>query len=500
MNPGARWPVIAWAAGGVLFVLLATANGAGYRYGVSDQAFYIPVVTRSLQPDAFPRDRVVIDAEGRLMVLDEILAAVIRTTGVSLETLYLSGYLASLALIWTGLVLIGSRVYSNAWATAALAAAFTMLHRIPQTSANSFEPYFHPRMLAFGFGTLAIALVLRRRPWVAVALVAATAIIHITTGLWFAVMIGVALAVVDVYLRRLAIAGAIVAALILAWAATAGPLQAAMVTMDGTWLAAVASKDSLFATGWPVWAWAANLGMIALLWWAFGRRQRQGIARPEDAALAWGATALGVLFLVTLPFVASRLSLVVQFQIPRVFWLVDFITTVYVIGAVADTGQYAGRTFAVRRPKIVALLLVVIAASGGMYLMLVERPDRPLFETRLADSPWEDAMLWIKRQPIDVHVLADPGHAWKYNTSVRVAAERDVYLEEVKDSALAIYSRDVAQRVVERTGALGDFTALTAEHARDLAARYDLDYLVTTADLPLKVAYRNRQFRIYSLR
>ena len=109
-------------------------------------------------------------------------------------------------------------------------------------------------------------------------------------------------------------------------------------------------------------------------------------------------------------------------------------------------------------------------------------------------------MLWIKRQPIDVHVLADPGHAWKYNTSVRVAAERDVYLEEVKDSALAIYSRDVAQRVVERTGALGDFTALTAEHARDLAARYDLDYLVTTADLPLKVAYRNRQFRIYSLR
>src|SRR5207342_2284543 len=26
----------------VAFVLVATANGAGYRYGVSDQAFYIP--------------------------------------------------------------------------------------------------------------------------------------------------------------------------------------------------------------------------------------------------------------------------------------------------------------------------------------------------------------------------------------------------------------------------------------------------------------------------
>lgn len=131
--------------------------------------------------------------------------------------------------------------------------------------------------------------------------------------------------------------------------------------------------------------------------------------------------------------------------------------------------------------------------------MLVERPERPLFEARIADSPWQDAMVWIRRQPLDAHVLADPGHAWKYGTSVRVSAERDVFLEEVKDAALAIYSRDVAVRVVERTNAVGDFSTLTADHARDLARRYDLDYLITTADLPLPVAYRNDQFRIYAI-
>lgn len=499
MNEPTRWPVTAWVAGGVLFVLLATANGAGYRYGVSDQAFYIPVVTRSLEPAAFPRDAPIIDAEGRLMVLDEILAAVMQTTGVSLETLYLAGYFTSLALLWVGIILIGTRVYRNRWAMAALAAAFTLRHRIPQTSANSLEPYFHPRMLAFALGTLAVAAVLRRRAWTAVALVALCAVIHITTGLWFAVMIGVALAVLDAHLRRLAIAGAVAATLVLVWAATLGPLRAAVVTMDETWLQAVASKDSLFATGWPLWAWAANLGMLALLWWAYRRRQRQGLARTEDAALVWGATALAALFLGTLPWVAGGWSIVVQFQISRVFWLIDFIATVYVVGVVADTDAYAGRTFAVRRPMIVALLLTAVAASRGAYVMLVERPDRPLFEAHIADSPWEDAMLWLRRQPLDVHVLADPGHSWKYGTSVRVSAERDVYLEEVKDSALAIYSRDVAARVVERTRALGDFTTLTAGRATELARRYDLDYLVTTADLPLPLAYRNDQFRIYSL-
>ena len=109
-------------------------------------------------------------------------------------------------------------------------------------------------------------------------------------------------------------------------------------------------------------------------------------------------------------------------------------------------------------------------------------------------------MRWLARQPVTAHVLADPGHAWKYGTSVRVSAARDVFLEDQKDSAIAIYSRDVAHRVVERAAALGDFTTLTPERARALANAYELDYLVTEARLDLPVSYENAQFRIYLLR
>jgi hypothetical protein len=96
-------------------------------------------------------------------------------------------------------------------------------------------------------------------------------------------------------------------------------------------------------------------------------------------------------------------------------------------------------------------------------------------------------------------VLADPGHAWKHGTSVRASGRHDVFHEEVKDAALAIYSRDVALRVLERTAAIGDFGALTPERARHLAQQYDLDYLVTDADLPLPLAYRNARFKVYVL-
>jgi hypothetical protein len=480
-------------ASAAVFVLIATANGAGYRYGVSDQAFYIPVVVRSIDASLFPRDASLIDAQGHLMAMDEVLAALVRSTGVSLEWLYLGGYVLSMTIVWAGLVLIGARVYRSPWASVALCAAFTLRHRIPQTSANSIEPYFHPRMLAFGLGALAVAAVLRRRAWLAVALVAMSAPVHITTALWFSMLVGVALAVLDDRMRRLGTAGALAAALLLGVAAIAGPLRGTLTTMDDVWLQAVASKDSLFATGWPLWAWLANLGSLALLWIAQRVRARRGGSTPEDIALAWGATALVALFLVTLPLVAARVGLPVQFQISRVFWLIDLVATVYLVGMLVDEPRARARGAAV------ALVLVAVAVGRGAFVMLVERPERPLFEVHAHESPWQDAMQWVRRRPIDTHVLADPGHAWKYGTSVRVAAERDVFLEEVKDSALAIYSRHVAVRLVERTQALGDFTTLTTEHARALAGRYDLDILVTEADLSLPVLYRNSQFRIYAL-
>ena len=109
-------------------------------------------------------------------------------------------------------------------------------------------------------------------------------------------------------------------------------------------------------------------------------------------------------------------------------------------------------------------------------------------------------MRWIARTPPSSHVLADPGHAWKYGTSVRVAGERDVYLEEVKDVALALYSRDVAMRVLGRIQDAAGFDSITPDRALALAHQYDLNYLVIDHDMTLPLAYRNAQFRIYALK
>jgi hypothetical protein len=478
----------------VAFVAVATANGAGYRYGVSDQAFYIPVVTRALDPSAFPRDGALIDAQGQLMLSDEVVAGLVRATGWDLDWLFLGAYVVSILAVWAGLTLIGAKVYRSAWATTALVAAYTLRHRITRTSANSLEPYFHPRLLAFGLGLLAVSALLRRRHWLAVGLVALAAGVHVTTGLWCAVVVGTAILVLEPRWRRTALPLALAAVAVAGWMLRGGLLKGRLQVMDAVWLQAVASKDSLFATEWPASAWAANLGLLVVLWLAHRYRTARGQATAEDAALVWGATALVALFLATLPFVAARVAFFVQLQMPRVFWVVDALATVYAVAALVGDAR-ANR----RRAVVVAAAVTAVAVGRGIYVMRVERPDRALVAVHLPQDAWHDALRWVARQDPRAHVLADPGHAWKFGTSVRVAAARDVLLEEVKDSALAIYSREVATRVVERTHAIGDFSAMNGDRVNALALRYDLHYLVTVSDLPLPEVYRNDRFRVYAL-
>src|SRR5262249_24819516 len=174
------------------FVVLATMNAAGYRYAASDQAFYIPAILRHLDPALFPRDAALIDAQARLIAFDEMGAAMVRATGLSLQHLFLALYVGTLLLLYTGIAWIASRLYATRWAAVALAAALTLRHAIAKTGANTLEGYFHPRELAFALGLIAVGAFLDRRWFLIPALLVAGALFHPTTSAWFAFWLSVA--------------------------------------------------------------------------------------------------------------------------------------------------------------------------------------------------------------------------------------------------------------------------------------------------------------------
>ncbi len=160
LSPSLAWGGLAIAA----FALLVTANSAGYRYGVSDQAYYVPAILAKLTPGLFPRDTAMLEAQGRFSVFDDLLAGVVRVTGVSLPALFAAGYVVTVVLFAAAVMAIGRAAYRSRWSVAALLAALALRHQVLGTGVNSFEGYFHPRVLSFAIGALAVACVLRDTP------------------------------------------------------------------------------------------------------------------------------------------------------------------------------------------------------------------------------------------------------------------------------------------------------------------------------------------------
>ncbi len=480
-------PAVQWMAGAVFFFLLATANAGGYRYGASDQAFYIPAIRKAMDASLFPRDSAMLAAQGHVILWDGFVAGAAAATQLPLPWVFFLLYAAGMIALYAGAGMLARAVGMSPWGTAAFLALLTLRHRIAKTGVNTLEGYLHPRMIAFAFGVFAAAAFVRRRPGWAIAALAAAGAVHPTTGVWFAMLLGAAAFVAwprwRVPLAAIQIAGAAAAV----WAIAAGPLAARAVVMDEAWLSAIATKDYLFPHEWPAYAWVFNLLPAAIVAWAAVRWKD---VAPEVRGLLAGALALTTFFLVTLPFVAMRYGLAVQMQIPRVFWLVE-LTALVVICVMLSRSR--GSTAAV-----VAAVLVIASAARGATIVLVEK-DAGLFAVDLPRDDWTDAMAWLRAQPVDVHVLADPGHAWRYGSSVRVPAERDLFHEDVKDAALAMYDRDVAMRVVERRTLTNDFASKSAAGLLALARAHGLDYLVTDQRYDLPLAYENARFRIYAL-
>jgi hypothetical protein len=507
--------------GAVAFGLLATLNAAGYRYGVADQAFYVPAVQQHLDPALFPRDGTLIASQSRLLIFDELFAIAQRATGLSIPWLFLAGYLTTLGVLYAALVALGRTLYTRPWTVAALVFAATLRHRITKTGANTLEGHFHPRMLAFAIGIAALVAVLRRRAFIASLCVLAAGLLHPTTATWFAIWVGIALAVNEPRLRRplalVAVTGVLAGVVILATSTLT------LAAMDEPWIKAFEDKDYIFSTDWSASSWLLNLLYIVLIVLGFAARQRAGVARPSERGLVAGCLALVALFFLALPLVAFRSAFIVQLQISRVFWMADLLATVYVIWLIAEGWLRSPRGSAHASPlpggesgsgwraPALAIVLALLAVGRGWYVLRVEHPGRPLVEVDLPDDAWCDASRWIERHtPKDAHLLADPGHAWKYGSSLRVSAARDVFLEDVKDAAVGFYDRGIALRVAERRAAgssmaLGDASAAGPAadlpgHLRALASRYDLDYLVTEQSLPFPEAYQNARFHVYRLR
>ena len=466
-----------------------------YRYGASDQAFYLPAVLLDLHPEYFPRDAGLILAQARLTGADEVIGGLASLTSAPLPVLFVVLYVGALLLLATASWLIANRLYRHSWTGVALLAALTLRHGIWRTGTNTLEGYFHPRQLAFAFGAIAVAAILRGRLLPAAAALALAAVMHPTTALWFGIWLASAVAVSEPRWRKPLAAAIVAGGITAAWALTAGPLAGRLVRMDPEWLATLATKDYLFPLEWPAAAWFINLLPLPVIIAVYVRRRRAGLVDRAETGIALGVLSLAGVFAAILPLNAARIGLAVQLQPARIFWMLDFMASIYIVWALAE-----GTSARARRAQLAAAIVLCLSMARGAYLKVVSFPERPIAQLDIRSDDWGRAMAWARTTDSGSGWLADPGHAIWYGTSVRVAAGRDVLVEAVKDAAIGMYDRGVAIRTRDRLAAVDDFRSLSTERALALAAAYDLDYLIADRAFDLPLAFQSGELRIYRLR
>jgi hypothetical protein len=296
--------------------------------------------------------------------------------------------------------------------------------------------------------------------------------------------------------RKALIASAValgIAAGIVLWR---GPLAGRLVRMDADWLAVIADRDYLFPLAWPADVWVTNLVAIPIILVCWRARARAHLTVAGETPLVAGALALAVIFFAWLPFSASHIAIAVQMQVTRVFWLIDFLGTVYLVWAVAEgTSAAPGK-----RGAIAASLILALSTVRGVYSGFVEFPNRPIVSMDIQHADWRDAMAWAKATDPARGWLADPHHAALYGSTVRAAGHRDVLIDLLKDPAIAMYDRGIAMRLADRERALAALAWDTPDGARALARRYGLDYLVIDRELNLPLAHRSGSVFIYRIR
>ena len=164
------------------------------------------------------------------------------------------------------MALIGDRLYVSRWSTAALLMALTLRHRIARTGVNTYESCFHPRVLTFAIGLVAVGLFLRGRRVAALTLARRRVpgapddrrVVRDLDGGGRGGR-GVAVARRAVAWSSAPWCRALIAARV--WPCVAsGALADRLAVMDAPWLAAFESRDYLFpADDWKPGTWLTHL-------------------------------------------------------------------------------------------------------------------------------------------------------------------------------------------------------------------------------------------------
>ncbi len=447
----------------------------GYHPGFEDDGVYLAAVERRVHPELFPHDFRFFTVQLQATIFDRFIAAWVSLTRMSIAWAELFWQCAAIvAILATSRVILQHFFASKRaqWAGVAMLGAMFALP-VSGTALYILDQHLHPRALSTALILAAIALLLDRRGWRAVACLAGAFLFHPIMGAMgisfcFFLWLGVRGRLDWMFLNG--DFGARPAVLVLL------PLGWIFEPPTSAWRTALGTRTYYFLFQWHWYEWLGALGPILLFWmlakWAAGRRNVP-LARFAAAVVAYALVQQCIAIMMTGPPSLIRL---IPLQPMRFLHLV-YIFLVLVAGALL--GEYVLRTSRVRWVMYLAVIY------GGMFLsqcaIFADTPHLELPGMK-SDNPWMQAFAWIRgNTPHDAYFAVDP---WYLNMhgedfhNFRPLAERSALADAVKDAAVCTQVPELADAWLAQRDAQIGLDGFSVAQLERLKAQTGADWVL----------------------
>jgi hypothetical protein len=429
----------------------------GYHLGVEDAEIYIPAVSKLIHPELFPFGAEFFQSHEHLSLFAPVLAWTARLTHLSTDATIFLWYIITLFATLVSCWALAAVAFSSSrarWA-AILAATVALSMPAAYTGLLLMDPYLTARSFSTPLINFALAAFLARRPVLAAALTAVTAIIHPQMTVYLLLLLAF-LWIMDRTAHTLPQASAASLAAML-------PAGFHLAPAQGPYREALYARDFYFIFYWTWYDWMGLIAPLAILGW-FGKVRPRGTT-PAFVRLCFGLIPYGALSMLIAIIMSSShvFDMFMRLQPLRTFHLVTMAFLLLFGGVVGEYAAQIGRW-----------IFPVICVGVATLMFFVERdtyPASPHIEwpwMQSTSNAWFNTLLWVRHNTprdaifaVDSRYFNDPG------------VDKHGFRAIARRSELADYFKD--------GGAVAIFPALADEWKRQTNATYGLNHF-TVAD------------------
>lgn len=450
-----------------LLILFLLSVGAflihGYHPGVEDAEIYLPGVEKILHPELFPFNAEFFNSHAHLTLFPDLLAASVRVTHLSLDTILLSVEFGSVFLLLLACWQLSGECFTNRiprWCGVALVAALLTLP-VAGTALYILDQYTNPRNLEAFAAVFAVTNTLRRK--------------YILTGVWLAFA-----AAMHPLMSVFALSYCVLLVCLknprLPVAALALPIELSFHRPSAAYEQAARYHPFHYILNWQWYEWLGILAPVALFWWfaRVARSERQPTLELMCRALIiYDLVYFAGALIVSIP---ARFESLARLQPLRSLHLL-YILMIVIGGGLL--GEYVLKT------RIWRWAAVFVPLCVGMFIaQLALFPASPHIEWSLeaTGNSWARAFVWISRNtPVNAVFALDPEHMRIPGEDVhgfRAIAQRSMLADALKDSGAVTMFPSLAAEWFAQVQAQAGWKHFQSQDFRRLQQEYGVNWVV----------------------